>query len=1659
MSKKILSMLLILCMMFTMLPVSTMAEEADFTVGTRGEIIEFVPLDEKEKTVTVGTSIEDLELPETLMATVRTVPDTVTEIVYGSEEEITVDIPVTWTSEPEYDMDTEGEYVFTPVIDGYTVSAELPRITITVGAATMNPVFSFMSSSNVAQIGETSYSALQEAVNAVESNQTIKLLDNITLTEPVIIPDGNSIDFTLDLNGKTIETGNITAIQHNGTGELTITDSSTEGEQGKITSSVGTFSSIGTVKLTNLGTLNITGGMVQNTASAGCAINPGSNGTVNVLGGTVQATTGNCRAINGGDSISGTVTVNVSGGIVENTSNDGCAIYVGTSKTTISGSALVTSSNSESNSATVFLSPDSTLDIKGGTVQNTKANGVTIRSNSQKRTAINITDGTVRAANGKAIHNEYDGKIIISGNALVTSAISDSYSGTIYLKSGSKEDTVLEITGGIVENTDTSTSGRAIYNNASGDIKISNGIVDSAGGTGIFVGDGKIVISSGTPIIRGGGMAMNKAPDLSGYANVRIFGSTTSTIDTNAVEITKEDIDTDAEVKTYKYLKFEPVSLSSACDITEVITPVEANIHGTDITATVSNETTSINVDVTVSTHATWKLYSDLACENEIASKTMNLNVGENKAYIEVTAQDGTTKKYTITITRQGRSYSIYVAGVQVTDDNKDDITAPGITAGKVTYDSDTNTLTLTDANITYAGGNAIKTFLKDLIVDFYGDNTVTSTSSSDDNAFCTESGGSFTFKGEGSLDARGKYSGIYAFDDLIIEGGTIKASGQKVGISTNWGSITISGGNVTAEATTAGDRTCEGYGIAEDHYRTLNLTMSGDAVVTAIGIRGAIGSNNLTTSNTTHNVKAGDSESDAEVVTSPDETTWAKPYVKLIPGSTISGKITDNEGSPIEGATVQIQKDGADFGAPATTDADGKYTTQAVPNGEYTIKISKSGYLDAVIENIDVSGSPVVDKDKELIEIPKQTVTITEEAQSYTYDETGKAFEIKGTSLTGFTVEYYVNDAYTTTAPKNAGKYKVKVTRPEDAIYEAYSKEIADGLEIKKLPVVITWSGTEDLVYTGNPVTISADVTNTVEGDTVNVTLSGDIAETNAGTYRAEVAGVDNANYTIEGGTNLTKAWSIAKAENEWVTPLSIEGWKYGGTAKTPIAAAKFGTVEFTYSDSEDGIYTETVPTNAGTYYVKATVPGTENYDEITTKVSFVISKATVSNGSSSDDDRSSDRDSSSADSSIPVIVTSPSPDKPDSSTQGKIKIDAKVDENGNATVYITNLYVTEIFDKAMKNAKKKGNEKNGITMVLHVVTGSKSVSNVTVNLPKIVQDTIIAKRIVSTVVVVDNPNIQIDMDLEAVEEINSQANSDVNVTAAPADSTKLTDEAQKVVGSRPVFDLKVNYGSGKQVQNFGDGRVTVAIPYTLGENEKAENIYAVYIDDNGKVHWLNDSVYDVENKVLRFSTNHFSIYGAGYREEDHGFTDIENHWAKGDIEFVVRQGLFSGTSETIFSPDMAMTRGMFVTVLGRMAKVDVSGYKESSFTDVKENAYYMSYIEWARLNNIIKGIGNGIFAPDQSITREQMAVIMQNFAKAHGFKLPKVNEEKDFADSDSISAYANEAVQEMQMSGIINGKGGNIFDPQGEATRAEVSAVLRRFMELLISNGAQTY
>ena len=112
--------------------------------------------------------------------------------------------------------------------------------------------------------------------------------------------------------------------------------------------------------------------------------------------------------------------------------------------------------------------------------------------------------------------------------------------------------------------------------------------------------------------------------------------------------------------------------------------------------------------------------------------------------------------------------------------------------------------------------------------------------------------------------------------------------------------------------------------------------------------------------------------------------------------------------------------------------------------------------------------------------------------------------------------------------------------------------------------------------------------------------------------------------------------------------------------------------------------------------------------------------------------------------------------------------------------------------------------------------------------------------------------------------------------------------------------------------------------------------------------------------------------------------FTDVKpGKWYYTAVDYAVAEKLFNGTSATTFSPDEAMTRGMFVTVLGNKAKVDPDQYTESSFTDVKPGKWYAPYVEWAAQNGIVNGVGGGRFNPNQSVTREQMAVILYNYAK----------------------------------------------------------------------------
>lgn len=177
--------------------------------------------------------------------------------------------------------------------------------------------------------------------------------------------------------------------------------------------------------------------------------------------------------------------------------------------------------------------------------------------------------------------------------------------------------------------------------------------------------------------------------------------------------------------------------------------------------------------------------------------------------------------------------------------------------------------------------------------------------------------------------------------------------------------------------------------------------------------------------------------------------------------------------------------------------------------------------------------------------------------------------------------------------------------------------------------------------------------------------------------------------------------------------------------------------------------------------------------------------------------------------------------------------------------------------------------------------------------------------------------------------------------------------------------------------------------------------------------------------------------------------FVDTLGHWGEKAIAYVVQKGYFKGMDESYFGPERPMTRGMFVTVLGRMAKVE--GKKGSSpFTDLKEDMYYSPYVAWASENAIVKGYEDHSFQPDKNITREEMAVLMVRFLEFRGMNLP-LGKAPVFTDSSAISPWSQRDVETMGAMGLLKGREGGIFAPKANVKRAEVAMILQRLDEVV--------
>lgn len=560
-----------------------------------------------------------------------------------------------------------------------------------------------------------------------------------------------------------------------------------------------------------------------------------------------------------------------------------------------------------------------------------------------------------------------------------------------------------------------------------------------------------------------------------------------------------------------------------------------------------------------------------------------------------------------------------------------------------------------------------------------------------------------------------------------------------------------------------------------------------------------------------------------------------------------------------------------------------------------------------------------------------------------------------------------------------------------------------------------------------------------------------------NAGEYTVWYKVQGNAEYADVAEQNVTL---IVAKKSVTVTALDKSAYT-GSTApdlSSPEADKDYKVEGLVGADTLSGTVTldyAQTPDMSKTGKTAINITGTLSNDNYA--ITYVSGTLTVSKQSSSDGGSSSGGSGSGGGSSSGGSNgsgnndnTNQPEDKPQAPVTGETK-PIQSDKNGNAAV--DNSSVQSAIDKAKQDAKKNGTTENGIGVTVPITPAADQTSfNVTIKAQTL--DLLVKENVRQFTVATDHL-VSVNIGLDTLKQLDTAyAGGDIILRADKVDALRST-EAKAAIGTRPTYDLSLVYLSGGKetpIANLNGHTISVRLPYTPAKGEQTGNLYAVYVDDAGKVEWITKSSYNASLKAVVFETSHFSVYGVGYKTFVPAFTDITGHWAADNILFAASRGLLSGTSDTTFSPDTGMTRGMFVTALGRLAGINPDSYQTGKFTDVKADAYYAPYVNWAAQTGIVEGVTATTFAPDTNINREQMAVIMKNYAAKLGYDLPQTLKAVTFADNTQISSWAKDAVKSMQQAGILAGKNENKFDPKGTATRAEVATVLRRFVEIVI-------
>jgi hypothetical protein len=515
----------------------------------------------------------------------------------------------------------------------------------------------------------------------------------------------------------------------------------------------------------------------------------------------------------------------------------------------------------------------------------------------------------------------------------------------------------------------------------------------------------------------------------------------------------------------------------------------------------------------------------------------------------------------------------------------------------------------------------------------------------------------------------------------------------------------------------------------------------------------------------------------------------------------------------------------------------------------------------------------------------------------------------------------------------------------PSDANLNPVKKTLT--VTISPATASITAKDATKVFGTAEP-TLEADVTGVIPGDSLDYTLSRDDGD-DVGSYTIHVIPGSNPNYSI---TAQHGTFTITPGSGELT--VSLKGWTYGDEPNTPAVTGAKGTVTFTYS--ADGTnFGEAVPTDAGSYTVKAVDAGTENYTGAEAKAKFTISPR-------------------------PVTVN----------VDDQTKVCG--DEDPTLTATVTGLVEGDTLNYTLTREEGEDVGTYGITVELG-----------------------------------DNPNY--------------------DVTAVGGTFT-ITEEAKSSCTVMWIIDGRI------ETETYEYGEMPIhAIP------EKAPGLLYYYTFKG----WspavrpvTGDITYTAifEKNLYPFSPFYPKpadpVTPVTPKEPETPalpFTDVsESDPFYNDVLYAYENGIMNGVSETRFDPASPLTRGMIVTILYRTEGEPDVPYT-GTFDDVPSGEWYTDGVEWAASKGIVKGYGDGTYGAKDLITREQLAAILYRYAEYKGYAIRTGS--LSAADGGDVSGWAAKNVEWAAANGILKANGEGKIRPTEPASRAEIAAAIRAFLE----------